>query len=127
MLASGCFDKLFCSVERRSVNASLTLRNDLVWPTAGDIHRYVGSLERAAKVPDVLFYFSKIETRLAICQTPSYGSRVDVVKRDPLDDVFRLILEQDNGGILRLANNLPVPTHQTARREGDNTIAAVSP
>jgi hypothetical protein len=27
MLASGCFDKLFCSVERRSVNAFLTLRN----------------------------------------------------------------------------------------------------
>ena len=106
---------------------ALDFAQRLVWPTAGDIHRYVGSLERAAKVRDIPVYFSKIETRLAICQTPSYGLRVDVVKRDPLDDVFRPILEQDNGGILRLANNLPVPTHQTARRQGDNTIAAVSP
>ena len=56
-----------------------------------------------------------------------YRARVDVIKRDPLKDILRGILEHDNCGVLRLADNLPVGTHQSARRQRDDTTAASLP
>ena len=73
------------------------------------------------------FYFSKVKALLSIRQTSLYRARLDVVERDPLEDILGRILEHDNCGVLHLVDNRPVATHHPARWQRDDTIAAILP
>ena len=99
MLPSGCSDAWHCSLDRVSINVSLTLRDTFVRATVCNVNGYMSFLEGVAKVGDVLSYFSKVMALLTICQNSLCRARVGVVKRDPLEDILRRIPEQDNGGI----------------------------
>src|SRR5205807_3681533 len=116
---------LQCRENRQAINRCPVLSRQcifhfatrLVRATAGDIQRYVRSLERAAKVGDVASYLSKIEALFTTCQGPCHEARVDIVERDPPEDVFWRVPEEDNGGRLRGLDDFPVAADQSARRQ----------
>jgi hypothetical protein len=85
----------------------------------------VRSAERAAEVGDVTLYFPEVEVLFKSCQALLHRARVDVAERDPLEDTLRRIQKYDNRGALRLVDSFPVATQQTARRQRNDTIAAV--
>ena len=93
--------------------------------TAGDVDGQIRSAERAAEVRDVSFYLAKVEALLTIRQIHWHRAGVDIVKRDPVEDILRNIPKHDNDGVSRLVNNFPVGAQQSTRRERDDTIAAV--
>jgi len=90
-----------CRKNRQAINCCPALSRQcilnratrLARAAAGDIHRYVRSLERAAKVGDVVSDSSKIEALFTICQGSCHGARVDIVEGDPPEDVFRRVAE----------------------------------
>jgi hypothetical protein len=68
------------------------------------------SAERAAEVGDVPSYFPQVEALLMIRQILLNRAGIDVVKRDPFEDILRRIPKHDNGGVWRLVDNLLVAT-----------------
>jgi hypothetical protein len=83
------------------------------------------SAEGAAEVRDVSFYFAKVEALLTIRQIHWHQAGVDIIKRDPPEDILRNILKHDNGGVSRLVDNFPIATQQATRRQRNDAIAAV--
>lgn len=116
----------FAWVLRQSWHQSVpNLARRLVGATAGDVDRHIRSAEGAAEVRDVSFNLAKVASLLTIRQIHWHRAGVDIVKRDPVEDILRNILKHDNGGVSRLVDNFPVAAQQATRRERDDTIAAV--
>ena len=76
--------------------------------TAVDVNRHVRSAKGAAEVGDVPLYFPAVEVLLMIRQILLHRAGVDVVKRDPLENIFRRVPKHNNPGVLRLVDNFPV-------------------
>ena len=95
--------------------------------TAGDVKRHVRSAKGAAEVGDIPLYFPAVEVLLTIRQIPLHRAGVDIVKRDPLENILRRISKHDNGGVPRFVDNLPVATEEPTRRQRNDAIAAVLP
>jgi hypothetical protein len=51
---------------------------------------------------------TEVEALLAIRQILLHRAGVDVVKRDPPENILRRISKHDNGGVSRLVDNFPV-------------------
>jgi len=81
--------------------------------------------EGAAEVGDVSFYFAKVQAPLTIRQIHWHRAGVDIIKRDPPEDILGSIPKHDNGGVSCLVDNFPVATQQATRRQRNDTIAAV--
>lgn len=76
--------------------------------TAGDVNRHVRSAKGAAEVGDVPLYFPAVELLLTIRQILLHRAGVDIVKRDPLENILRRVPKHNNRGVLRLADKFPV-------------------
>src|SRR5258707_11478379 len=50
---------------------------------------------------------------------------VDIIKRDPPEDILGSTPKHDNGRVSCLVDNFPVATQQAARRQRNDAIAAV--
>ena len=83
----------------------------------------VGTVE----VGDITLYFPQVEAPLSIRQTLMQRAGVDIVKRDPPENILRRISQHENGGVPHSVDNLPVATQQPARRQRNNAIGAVLP
>jgi hypothetical protein len=83
------------------------------------------SAERAAEVGDVSSYLAKVEVLLAIRQIHWYRAGVDIIKRDPPEDILGSIPKHDNGSVSCLVDNFPVATQQATWRQRNDTIAAL--
>jgi hypothetical protein len=103
------------------------LARRLVGATAGDVNGHMRSAEGTAEVGNVPPYFPKVEALLTIRQILLHRPRVDVVKRDPLENIFGRIPKHDNDGASRLVDNFPGATQKPARRQRNDTIATVLP
>ena len=85
------------------------------------------SAEGTVEVGDITLYFLQVEAPLTIRQMLLQRAGVDVVKRDPLENILRRISKHDNGGVPRFVDNLPVATEEPTRRQRNDAIAAVLP
>src|SRR6266436_9783865 len=101
------------------------LARRLVGATGGDVDGYMRPEAGAAEVRDVSSYFAKVEALLTIRQTHWHPAGVDIIKRDPPEDILGSIPKHDNGGVSCLVDNFPVATQQAARRQRNDAIAAV--
>ena len=86
----------------------LDLARRLVGATAGDVSEHVRSAKGAAEVGNVSFYFPEVEVLLMIRQILMHRAGVDVVKRDPLENILRHVPKHDYSGVSRLVDNFPV-------------------
>src|SRR5262245_57984828 len=77
------------------------LARRLVETTAGDVNGHMGSAEGTIEVGNVPLYFPKVEALLTIRQILLHRPRVDVVKRDPFENIFGRIPKRDNDGASR--------------------------
>ena len=101
------------------------LARGLVGATAGDVDGNMRSAERAAEVRDVSFYFAKVEALLTVRQIHWHRAGVDIIKRDPPEDILGTIPKHDNGGVFGFVDNFSVATQEATRRQCNDTIAAV--
>jgi hypothetical protein len=80
------------------------------------------SAEGTAKVGDVPLDFPKVEARLMIRHILLHKARIDVVKRNPLEDILRRIPKHNNSGISYSFDHFPVGPQQPTWRQRDDAI-----
>lgn len=90
--------------------------------TPRDIDDKMGLLPRTLEIADIAPDLSKVMTPLVVGKNLIDLPGIDVVERDTFQDVFRLINEDDDCGVLHLLQNFPARSHQPSRRQRNNAI-----
>ena len=86
---------------------------------AGDVHLEDGAPVGSLEVGDVLLDLAQVRPPLLGCEGHVDGARVDVEEDDALQDVLRLVGENDCHAA-SLPHRVLEALHETAGREGDD-------